>query len=241
MSVDCNLDANIFKKECDKDDTAFGKRAQFCNLNKENVYSGNCVEFCKNYPKRCFLKERYDFCKQNKIDDADCDTEDKIRTIQNRCIKYGFIDNNYTITENAFEITDKGEIEITLCNSKDLKKFEDQCKEYNIPLDVCNFELLNNKKFEGSLSFSDYRKEAQARRQEILDFAREQKTAQEQAHQETKDSIMDLLNVDLLPKDVLKKYLGGVDTQSLVIAGVVGAALLLSLIVFLVNVFKKLK
>jgi hypothetical protein len=241
MSVDCNLDANIFKKECDKDDTAFGKRAQFCNLNKENAYSNNCVEFCKTYPKRCFLKKRYDFCKDNEIDDTNCDTEEKIRTIQNRCVKYGLLDNNFLITPNSFGLTDKGEFELYLCNSEYLKKFEDECKKYNVDLGICNFELLNNKKFEGDLSFNDYREEARARRQEILDFAIQQKTTNEETHKDTRDSIMELLNVDLLPKDVLKKYLGGVDTQSLIVAGVVSLVLLLSLVVFLVNVFKKLK
>lgn len=241
MSVDCKLNSNIFKKECDNDDTAFGKRAQFCNLNKENAYSNNCVEFCKTYPTRCFLKKRYDFCKDNEIDDTNCDTEEKIRTIQNRCVKYGFIDNDYVITENAFEINDNGDLTLHKCNTVDLKKFEDECKKYNIDLGICNFELLNNKKFEGDLSFSDYRDEAQARRQEILDFAIQQKIINEEGHQETRDSIMELLNVDVLPKDVLKQYLGGVDTQSLIVAGVVSLILLLSLVVFLVNVFKKLK
>jgi hypothetical protein len=206
--IDCNLDSNIFKEEC-KDDN---KKIAFCNQNKTNAYSDNCVKFCT--PSICHLKKRYDFCKEHNIDDLDCDSEQKVLDLQNKCMRYTFLKPDSS--RNYF--TDK------ICNKKEIDDFEKDCIKYNIPLNSCTLDTLENAQFREGISIG----QSSNRRQEMLSYAQSQKETNIEKYRQTKDFL--IFNLDLTFEEIIKK-LGG--EFGLLISGSSSVLLTIILILFL--------
>lgn len=208
--IDCNIDSNIFKEECKDDNTVFYKKIGFCNQNKTNAYSDDCVKFCT--PSICHLKKRYDFCKEHNIDDLDCDSEQKVLDLQNKCMRYTFLKPDST--RNFF--TDK------ICNKKELDDFEKDCIKYNIPLNSCTLDTLENAQFREGISQG----QSSDRRQEMLSYAQSQKETNIKEYRQTKDFLKNLFNLDLTLEEIGGKF-------GLLISGSSGVLLTIILILFL--------
>jgi hypothetical protein len=139
MSKDCNNDLNYFDADCDyyasnKATDAFKKRKTFCNLNRLNAYSSNCIRFCNVNRSECSLKNLYDTCKNFNIPDSDCNQE-TIDKLRNKCLKYKIINENNKLQPGA-----------PPCNDQSIKSFENDCNTYNFTLDTCNVLDVNKAK-----------------------------------------------------------------------------------------------
>jgi len=197
MSKDCNSDLNYFDADCDyhasnKMTQAFQKRKDFCNRSRENAYSTNCIRFCNVSRTDCTLKKMYDECKRFGISDANC-TQSQIDTIRKRCLDYKMINDTDKQTRGAPQ-----------CNASGLASFESDCTKFNIALNECNVEAVNNaKETEELLKQEEQNKEMlDAISKKAVEFATVQSDTVRQLYSDSQDILQRaILESEEIPSD----------------------------------------
>lgn len=223
LSVDCNRgyldscdrDWNYWEAKCDsaasnKSSEAFRKRKEFCNRNKENAFKDQCTSFCNVYGTDCDTRKRYDRCARFGISDADC-TETNANNLKNKCVTYGFIDKDLEAAlPNA-----------PACTQASVTSFEKECGDYKIAVASCTADTLANAKT--AKVIADEAEKTRLAAKELSDKTLEtvKETGERNLQQftETKNIVMDLVNIDLLPPDIVNKYFGGKENLKLVATG----------------------
>jgi hypothetical protein len=133
--VNCLDDANVFNQECTKrtDGSYNDKVREFCNRNDENAMSSGCINWCKNNSTSCTRYNDLTDCKTFGITVPDC-TRAKIDETQTLCKKYKIIQS------------DIGNTGVYPCNVNSIKELEKECKEYDVSLNSCSPDSLENAK-----------------------------------------------------------------------------------------------
>jgi hypothetical protein len=136
--VNCLDDTNLFHEECKfRTDSSYKTKLQeFCNRNDTNALSSGCINWCRSNSTSCTRYNDLTDCTKYGITVGDCNRS-KIDQTQTLCGKYKIIQS------------DVGGTGIYPCNINSIKELEKECKDYDINLDSCSPDSLENAKNRG--------------------------------------------------------------------------------------------
>lgn len=135
----------------------------YCNKDETNAKSDTCIDWCKNNSTECTTLNLQTDCK--KYDISDCSRQ-KVIDIQTKCKRYG--------------IESEQGLRLYGCTPSGITKFEEECRLAEVDLSLCSPTKLQD---------AIQNKLAQAQ----LKAVEEQKQLSQQNYQETKNTILGLL------------------------------------------------
>lgn len=122
----CNVHRDLFPEL----DTV---RAEYCNASKENAMSERCLTWCGENRGKCSQMSKQIACNKYGLTGGEC-TDEKIIDLENRCIKYGIIDENKTPMSRA----------LFQCNEGGVAKMIEQCKKFELEGEDCTSANLGD-------------------------------------------------------------------------------------------------